>query len=646
MRRGRMWRGNSARPARAAGAVAVWAIACVLPLSGALTGHAQLPCNPLIPCPTPTPTPPPTAPPSTPPPTAKPTAAANPTPTAAPSSGPAPAVAAGQPPPGAPAPATIGPSGAPPEAAKAPGAPSPPPTAAVAAARLAILGIVDDPVLAGQVSAIIEHPATADRPFLRHFLIKHASERAAGGGASVAARATSLVPYISGGGAALALVGAGLVLRRRRRRPEEAMSSPSAVPTAARSLMHRFVDLRAARLWTARLALVSLAAPVGVFLVTGVRAAGDLIQAARVPPVASARVPSVQTLFVTRLHAPASSASSTWARLVSIEQNLDTHQQELARQEARVATLTQRLGDPRAAAVPGSPGAAPGAAPATPTSTSPSPGVSSPTTTPMPPSPSPAPTALAAPSPGATADLARVVGDHQSALVAYQRALESEYQLFAAAAADPAQRVELLAAAASGPPEARAAVAFNLSVVESQLSQENAIKAAESLSQAQGPPPASKLLKAAGRPTLITPLGGALTLGFGPNDLPFEAPATHNGIFYPHFHTGLDIAAPLDTPVHAAADGRVILATASVDEQGRLVGYGNYVAIAHAGGLTTVYGHLDTIAVKPGQTVHQGDAIGLEGSTGNSTGPHVHFETRLSGGIVDPQPYLSGQIRK
>jgi len=69
-------------------------------------------------------------------------------------------------------------------------------------------------------------------------------------------------------------------------------------------------------------------------------------------------------------------------------------------------------------------------------------------------------------------------------------------------------------------------------------------------------------------------------------------------------------------------------------------GYGRYVVIAHAGGLDTLYGHLSTTLVTVGQVVSQGTPVGLEGSTGNSTGPHLHFELRINQRPVDPMPYL------
>ena len=117
---------------------------------------------------------------------------------------------------------------------------------------------------------------------------------------------------------------------------------------------------------------------------------------------------------------------------------------------------------------------------------------------------------------------------------------------------------------------------------------------------------------------------------FGPSPYPFE-PAFGG---YPHFHTGIDLAGPFGTPIVAAADGVVAAADVST------VGYGNHVIIAHAGGLLTLYGHLEAMLVKPGDVVKAGQPIGLLGSTGNSTGPHCHFEVRVNGTPVDPRPFL------
>ena len=117
---------------------------------------------------------------------------------------------------------------------------------------------------------------------------------------------------------------------------------------------------------------------------------------------------------------------------------------------------------------------------------------------------------------------------------------------------------------------------------------------------------------------------------FGPTQFWFE-PAFGG---YPHFHTGIDLIEPFGSPVLAADDGVVALVGSSSS------GYGNYIVIAHSGGLDTLYGHLSAALVKVGQLVTQGQPIGLEGSTGNSTGPHLHFELRINQVAINPAPYL------
>jgi murein DD-endopeptidase MepM/ murein hydrolase activator NlpD len=136
---------------------------------------------------------------------------------------------------------------------------------------------------------------------------------------------------------------------------------------------------------------------------------------------------------------------------------------------------------------------------------------------------------------------------------------------------------------------------------------------------------------------LLMPIPQAtVTQGFGPTMYTFEA--AYAG--FPHFHTGIDLAVPLGTPVFAAADGVVVVAEAMTDASGALVGYGNYVIIQHDSGLKTLYGHLLAIGVKAGDTVKRGQLIGLVGSTGNSTGPHTHFEVRIDNSPVDPMQFL------
>lgn len=121
-----------------------------------------------------------------------------------------------------------------------------------------------------------------------------------------------------------------------------------------------------------------------------------------------------------------------------------------------------------------------------------------------------------------------------------------------------------------------------------------------------------------------------ITQPFGPSTVLLE-PAWGP---YPHFHTGIDVSAPLGTPVMAAADGIVVAVGHTA------VGYGNYVVIAHGSGISTLYGHLLDTNVTVGQSVVRGQMIGREGSTGFSTGPHVHFELRVNNAVTDPMPYM------
>jgi len=98
-------------------------------------------------------------------------------------------------------------------------------------------------------------------------------------------------------------------------------------------------------------------------------------------------------------------------------------------------------------------------------------------------------------------------------------------------------------------------------------------------------------------------------------------------------HAGMDMAAPKGTPIYAAETGVVIVAQS-------WSGYGNCVIIDHGGGLWTLYGHMSQILAKKGETVKRGEKIGLVGSTGQSTGNHLHFEVRKNSEPVDPVPYL------
>lgn len=126
----------------------------------------------------------------------------------------------------------------------------------------------------------------------------------------------------------------------------------------------------------------------------------------------------------------------------------------------------------------------------------------------------------------------------------------------------------------------------------------------------------------------VWPVVGILEGGLGGRPNPFS------GRGY-EYHEGQDIDAAYGAPVQVAASGRVMIAQ-------RQRGYGNVVYVDHGAGLTTRYGHLSQINVAVGQTVTQGQTIGLVGSTGRSTGPHLHYEVRINNQPVDPRRYLPG----
>lgn len=100
-----------------------------------------------------------------------------------------------------------------------------------------------------------------------------------------------------------------------------------------------------------------------------------------------------------------------------------------------------------------------------------------------------------------------------------------------------------------------------------------------------------------------------------------------------HTHQGLDIAAKTGTPIKSVADG-------TVTHSGTMGGYGNLIIIDHGNGITSYYGHCNKLYKKVGAKVSAGDVIAEVGSTGNSTGPHLHFEIRQNGKYVNPQKYL------
>jgi len=115
---------------------------------------------------------------------------------------------------------------------------------------------------------------------------------------------------------------------------------------------------------------------------------------------------------------------------------------------------------------------------------------------------------------------------------------------------------------------------------------------------------------------------------------PIDGPVTSEfGQRWGRLHAGLDIAVPTGTPIGAARSGSVVFS-------GVNGGYGNFVVIDHGGGLSTAYAHQSRIAASEGQSVAQGEVIGYVGSTGNSTGAHLHFEVRVDGVAQNPRSFL------
>jgi murein DD-endopeptidase MepM/ murein hydrolase activator NlpD len=128
-----------------------------------------------------------------------------------------------------------------------------------------------------------------------------------------------------------------------------------------------------------------------------------------------------------------------------------------------------------------------------------------------------------------------------------------------------------------------------------------------------------------GVPQVMPADSGEITSGFGYRADPF----TGGGAFHP----GLDFRGAYGAPIHAAAEGVVSFV-------GQIRGYGNVVEVSHGNGLLTRYAHMSKTMATVGQKVAAGDVIGAIGSTGRSTGPHLHFEVRINGSVVNPRPFL------
>ena len=154
---------------------------------------------------------------------------------------------------------------------------------------------------------------------------------------------------------------------------------------------------------------------------------------------------------------------------------------------------------------------------------------------------------------------------------------------------------------------------------EIEALEDRSAELAEQIRQSQQGSSSTPVPPPSGNGILAWPVSGAVVSGFG--------------MRWGRMHEGIDITASMNTPVHASAAGRVINA-------GWLGGYGNLVVVDHGGGLSTAYAHNTSFAVAVGDTVSAGQVIAYSGSTGDSSGPHVHFEVRVNGSAVDPLGYL------
>ncbi|HXA30601.1 MAG TPA: peptidoglycan DD-metalloendopeptidase family protein [Candidatus Angelobacter sp.] len=240
-------------------------------------------------------------------------------------------------------------------------------------------------------------------------------------------------------------------------------------------------------------------------------------------------------------------------------------------------------------------------------------------------------------------DLRRLAGTQQDTLSAVQREELRVDQLVAGIALKQSQQKQALAdlkAQADGLQiqlGARQAAVAQLQAVEAYDAQQLALaeqsaKELDAQIAAIKEAMAEAARRGGGNGHFVWPENGPITQGFGCSPYQFEPydPSCPSR----HFHTGIDIGAAWGTPVGAGDAGIAYTYYSGY-------GYGNHVIIAHGNGWVSVYGHLASFAVGNGQAVGRGQTIGYEGSTGNSTGPHLHFEVRLNDNPVNPLQYLS-----
>lgn len=162
-------------------------------------------------------------------------------------------------------------------------------------------------------------------------------------------------------------------------------------------------------------------------------------------------------------------------------------------------------------------------------------------------------------------------------------------------------------------------------LIQERLRQAEAARQAAQAAQAAGDDSATDYTYTEGTGSMSWPCNGVITSPYGYRTHPIFGTTI--------FHAGMDIGVDYGTPIHAADSGTVIYA-------GWISGYGNTVIIDHGGGVETLYGHNQSLNVSEGQSVSKGSVVAYAGSTGNSTGPHCHFEVDVNGSPTDPMGYL------
>ncbi len=211
----------------------------------------------------------------------------------------------------------------------------------------------------------------------------------------------------------------------------------------------------------------------------------------------------------------------------------------------------------------------------------------------------------------------------QSSVEALQADKQKELESYNAKIQDANADIAQMQSEIAGIQEAIRAEENQIAAIEAEIrrQEEEARKKAEAQGQ-------SYETKSLGSISFIwpCPASGRITSAFGGRSSPTEGASSN--------HQGIDIGAPTGSSILAAASGSVVIATYSASA-------GNYVMINHGGGVYTVYMHMNSIGVSVGQSVSQGQQIGTVGSTGYSTGPHLHFGIRNNGTYVNPTAYVS-----